>query len=467
MTVEATNDVSIQIEDAREISAEEAGSILTQETPDPDRLWDLYQTSRFTPKIRRFIEDVVENASKSRSKDLDRLVRQGAALWMLGRAKEALDILQECRANIAGAFFLGKTLVHLGHDEEGIDVLEKTANRKPQSPALRYGAVEGFLDTGNPGKALKALKALEKDLGGSARSRVLKGWALDHQGKHEEARDVYNEALDLSDHCEEALFRLAYSMDLYGDDEEAIRLYERIASLSRPSINALVNLGVLYEDRNEFEKAIDIYRRILKAYPNHPRARAFLKDALSSLDEEVDEEREKLEDRRYQTLQIPISDFELSVRSRNCLSKMNIRTLGDLVQKTEAELLSYKNFGETSLGEIKVILESKNLRLGINLDEMKRRERKKRLESLIQKDGDESLRQKPIQELGLSIRSRKCMDSLDIETIGDLMACTEKQLLSTKNFGQTSLLEVKRKLAEQGVSLTEDLEADVDEEEAD
>src|SRR5256714_8014046 len=73
-------------------------------------------------------------------------------------------------------------------------------------------------------------------------------------------------------------------------------------------------------------------------------------------------------DRRSQVLDIPITDFELSVRSRNCLKKMNIRSLGDLLRTTEQELLSYKNFGETSLNEIKSLLAQKGLRLGQAVD---------------------------------------------------------------------------------------------------
>ena len=78
-----------------------------------------------------------------------------------------------------------------------------------------------------------------------------------------------------------------------------------------------------------------------------------------------DEEQERREDKRNKILRTPINDFELSVRSRNCLSNMGVRTLGDLVNKTEAELLSFKNFGETSLMEIKEILRNKGLRLGM------------------------------------------------------------------------------------------------------
>ena len=69
-----------------------------------------------------------------------------------------------------------------------------------------------------------------------------------------------------------------------------------------------------------------------------------------------------------QLLEIPVTDFELSVRSRNCLRKMNIRTLGDLTRTTEAALLASKNFGETSLSEIKEMMTSKGLRLGMALE---------------------------------------------------------------------------------------------------
>ena len=59
---------------------------------------------------------------------------------------------------------------------------------------------------------------------------------------------------------------------------------------------------------------------------------------------------------------MPVANFELSVRSRNCLEKMGIETIGDLTRTTEAELLSSKNFGETSLFEIREMLTSKGCR---------------------------------------------------------------------------------------------------------
>jgi DNA-directed RNA polymerase subunit alpha len=63
-----------------------------------------------------------------------------------------------------------------------------------------------------------------------------------------------------------------------------------------------------------------------------------------------------------------VDELELSVRAYNCLKTANIRTIADLVQKSEAELLKTKNFGKKSLNEIKAILGEMNLSLGMRLD---------------------------------------------------------------------------------------------------
>ena len=63
-----------------------------------------------------------------------------------------------------------------------------------------------------------------------------------------------------------------------------------------------------------------------------------------------------------------VDELELSVRASNCLKTANIRTIADLVQKSEAELLKTKNFGKKSLNEIKTILGEMGLHLGMQLD---------------------------------------------------------------------------------------------------
>jgi DNA-directed RNA polymerase subunit alpha len=63
-----------------------------------------------------------------------------------------------------------------------------------------------------------------------------------------------------------------------------------------------------------------------------------------------------------------VDELELSVRSYNCLKNANIRTIGELVQKNESEMLKTRNFGRKSLNEIKEILASMGLSLGMDLE---------------------------------------------------------------------------------------------------
>ncbi|MFN8090663.1 MAG: DNA-directed RNA polymerase subunit alpha [Vicinamibacteria bacterium] len=71
----------------------------------------------------------------------------------------------------------------------------------------------------------------------------------------------------------------------------------------------------------------------------------------------------------YEKLGRSVDEMELSVRSYNCLKNANIRTIGELVQKTESEMLKTKNFGRKSLNEIKEILAGMGLSLGMKLDD--------------------------------------------------------------------------------------------------
>jgi len=81
------------------------------------------------------------------------------------------------------------------------------------------------------------------------------------------------------------------------------------------------------------------------------------------MEEEMGQE-EKLNENLFR----PVSELELSVRSANCLKNANITLIGELVQKTESEMLKTKNFGRKSLNEIKAMLEEMGLSLGMKLD---------------------------------------------------------------------------------------------------
>jgi DNA-directed RNA polymerase subunit alpha len=72
---------------------------------------------------------------------------------------------------------------------------------------------------------------------------------------------------------------------------------------------------------------------------------------------------------RNENLNRSVEELELSVRSYNCLKNANIATIGELIQKTEAEMLKTKNFGRKSLNEIKEILAQMGLSLGMKIDD--------------------------------------------------------------------------------------------------
>ena len=279
-----------------------------------------------------------------------------------------------------------------------------------------------------------------------------RGLDAEGTGGHEKAIEFYERALNENPDHEKACFALAVLYDRRGDDAKAIELYERVCTSPPVHLNALMNLAVLYEDNNHYEEAYRCLDAILRTNPNHDRARLYMKDVESARSMYYDEDMQGRGDRRSAVLDIPISDFELSVRSRNCLKKMNMRSLGDLLRTTEQELLSYKNFGETSLNEIKALLASKGLRLGQNADPSAQMAVRRPATPAAGSVAPELL-SKSVQDMELSVRSRKALQRLNINTMGELASRTEDELLGCKNFGQTSLNEIKQQLQTFGMGL--------------
>jgi len=133
---------------------------------------------------------------------------------------------------------------------------------------------------------------------------------------------------------------------------------------------------------------------------------------------------------------------------------MGVRTLGDLTRTTEQELLASKNFGETSLVEIRDMLVSKGLELGQFSHE--RSEPEPSFDTTDMSSDEQALLDRPISDLNLSVRARKCMVRLGMTTIGELARKTGDDLLECKNFGVTSLTEVREKLTEMSLKLRGD-----------
>lgn len=264
----------------------------------------------------------------------------------------------------------------------------------------------------------------------------------------------YQTAHDADPQDANICFRLAYNTDMLGEDEQAIALYEQCIEQETPSVNALINLAVLYEDTGEHLKAEQCLRRILATDPNHPRARLYLKDVQASRQMTIDDRQQQQQEKYTATLDTPVSDFDLTVQARNGLRRMDIRTLGDLVKITESELRASNNFTDASLEQIKTMLAQRGLKLGGRIAQATGTIMEGLEIDQTQSD-TQPLLERSINDLDLSVRARKALNMLSIDLIGDLASKTEEELLGVKNFGITSLLEIKEKLLSVGVKLRE------------
>jgi len=375
----------------------------------------------------------------------------GIGLYILGRDAEAIEKLTKGDDCSEKYIYLGLALRRLGRFDEAVEGLKQSRSFGADALNTSLAIVETYRMAGDFEAAEKELKGCSNFENVSAEYHYQLARLQQAQGLYEQAMDNYKTALELSPNHQRALFHLAYRCDLSGDEDAAIDYYKQSAHISPAYVSSLINLAILYEDREQYDKAEKCIDTILASHPNHQKALMFKKDIESSRTMVYDEEKEKKKDRKSKLLEIPLSDFELSVRSRNCLRKMRIETLGDLLHITEAELLSYKNFGETSLREIKSILEPRSLHLGMALEEKKPAVDITEQSEL--EDDNAGILSKIVDDLQLSVRSRKCLQKLNIRTVGEIVSKTDAELLACKNFGITSLNEIKKEIGNYGLSL--------------
>jgi DNA-directed RNA polymerase subunit alpha len=378
-------------------------------------------------------------------------VRLGVCLFILGRYYRSIEVLRQADGGALAYFYLGKALFAREDYPAAVEAFQNAERAGYDLGECALAKAESLRYAGQPQEALQLLDHLSGAIEQTAEYLAQRAATVATIGGNpQEVVALFERAVESDRNHSGALFGLALENDRYGNDEEAMDLYKRAVGRFPPHVGSLLNLGLLYEDREQYEKAAQCYKRILDVYPDHQRAALFFKDTEASHEQYYDEDAAKKRDRMSQVLGIPVSDFELSVRSRNCLQKMGINTLGDLCRCTEMDLLASKNFGETSLSEIKDMMTSKGLRLGMlaidkHVPEI--------FEPAALTADEQALLAKPITELNLSVRARKCMIRLGITVISELIRRTGDDLLECKNFGVTSLNEVREKLAQMGLKL--------------
>jgi DNA-directed RNA polymerase subunit alpha len=405
-----------------------------------------YRTLR---DVAQVLEKKLESATGAAAKRWH--LKLGLTCYFLGYTARAVEHLRQSEGGLA-SYYLGRALTsRQDYDEamKAFDKAEKGAYTPSQVQLQRAGI---HRQKGELKEARGVLNKLGELATHSAEYHFQLASCFLAEGERPSAVKHLERAVELDPSHTGALFQLGHANDLAGNDEEAIGFYERCLKYPPVHVGVLKNLGVLYEDHDRYDKAVECYRRVLAADGTDEEARLFLKDAQASQTMYYNPEEEHAFSRFSQVLEIPVTDFELSVRSRNCLKKMNIKTLGDLTRVSEQQLLSSKNFGETSLGEIKDMMTTKGLHLGQSIEEGAQQELRYRAPSHLSEQ-EQAVLNKPVSELNLSVRARKCMNRLGINTLGDLVQRSADELLESKNFGMTSLNEVRDKLSGYGLTL--------------
>ncbi|MCC6417402.1 MAG: tetratricopeptide repeat protein [Gemmataceae bacterium] len=381
-------------------------------------------------------------------------LKTGIAEYFLGHLGDAITQLKQAEGALA-SFYLGRALVERRDFDEALKAFERAEKAGYTAAQVQLQRAGIYRQRDELKEARSVLAKLADQSSHNAEYHFQHAYILLEEGDRFGAVRSLERAVELDPGHTGALFQLGHANDLAGNDDDAIGYYERCLNYPPVHEGVLMNLGVLYEDHEKYDKAVECYRKLLGANPQNERARLFLRDAQASQTMYYNPDEDLAHSRFSQVLEIPVTDFELSVRSRNCLKKMNIKTLGDLTRVSESQLLSSKNFGETSLQEIKEMLGSKGLHIGQALEEGAHYERRFTPQAPMSEQ-EQAVLNKPVTDLNLSVRARKCMNRLGINTLGELVNRTADELLEAKNFGMTSLNEVREKLRQYGLSLRGD-----------
>ena len=411
----------------------------------------LLLTSRDFTQFEILKETVQELEDKQDELSPSAQVRLGVCQYLIGDFSAARETLKKGDGGALTHYYLAKTLFNQQQFAESLKSFDMAQKAGYNVDYCTLSRAEAYRYMNQFERSLEELDKLSGAVEQTSEYLYQRGATVAAIGINPyEAIALYERAVTVDKNHPGALFGLAIENERRGNDHEALDLYKRAVAHFPTNAGTLINLGILYEDMGQFEQAIMCYQRVLDAYPTNDRAQLFLKDAKASNEMHYDEEAQRRRDRMNQVLSLSVSDFELSVRSRNCLKSMGINTLGELCQHSEQELLASKNFGETSLIEIREMLGLKGLKLGQFAAE-KHAQEVVEMESL--SPDEQAILLRPVADLDLSVRARKCMNRLGIQTIGELVRRTQDELLECKNFGVTSLKEIREKLTIQNLKL--------------
>ena len=337
--------------------------VTSNSTFGPDEVRQLVDSLSADFANYRVLREAVQELESKESPTPASNVRLGLCYYLLGRYRLAIDALSTADGGALAQFYLGKSYFSRQDYRAALEAYQVAAKSGYEPNACVLARAEALRYLGKHQESLVVLDSLSGAVEQTAEYLYQRGATVAAAGGNpNEAVALLERAVEVDPRHSGALFALAVENDRRGNDDVALELYQKSTARFPAHLGALLNLGILYEDRQQYDRARQCYQRILDVFPNNTRARLFFKDAQASGDMFYDEDAQRRRDRLGQVLNIPVTDFELSVRSRNCLQKMGLLTLGDLARTSEQDLLASKNFGETSLVEIKEMMASRGLR---------------------------------------------------------------------------------------------------------
>ena len=365
----------------------------------------------------------------------EKKLREGILAYALGHYADAEELLSDDGSALSNAV-LGLIYEELEEYEDAVEFYKKAA---AEIPAANVQVARALIEA----EQIDDANAIVDNLPESADAEYLAGLIAEYEGRVEAAINAYESAVELDAQHVEAAFKLGVLLDRIGDDDMAIETLLVCADVYPHYLPGVINLGILYEERGEANAAIDCFRQVLAYNPDNRRAALLLRDARASRGMYYDEREERDREHMTKILRTPVNEFELSVRSRNCLAKMNIFTLGDLISITEQEMLNYKNFGETSLKEVREMLTARNLRLG----------QLREHESRGMNRADQKVLADSVDKLELSEKAMSVLENLGVSRIGDIQQYSDIELYRVPQSGQSVVQELTTALAAIGVGI--------------
>ena len=417
------------------------------------------EISRDPGKFGELEEAVVElSAKRTELSPFDR-VKLGVCEYLVGNYAAAAKTLAENNdgASSLNPFYRAKIALRRGENDNAISCFDKAEKAGYPKGDCALGRAEAYRAEGKSVESVTELDSISGETEqtveyfyqrGATTADLITNPDDAYSKTPDEMINWYERAYEADRNNPGALFGMALENERRGNDDEALALYQRLVCLNPTYVGALINLGLLYEDRENYEDAVNCYKRVLDADPTNIKAQMYIKDAEASLNRGRASGRQRFTSTAKSIYDKQVSDYELSARARKAIQAMGIETLGDLCAHTEKELLTTKNFGDSSLEEIKRILDDAGLRLGTGpqIEEADLDFDTEVAETGVETLSGDSVLNKSVDELNLTVRAKKCLSRKDIRTIGELVRTTAEELMNSKNFGVTSLNEIKKKL---------------------